>query len=191
MCGFVCLWNVEDEALAARMIEKIAHRGPDAVEVARLPGVPVIMAHCRLAIIGPEDGRQPIYQTGDILVANGEIYNHEDLRAILGDSAFETAGDSGTILHLFRSGQSRWITRLDGMFAFVLATRDRIIAARDPLGIKPLYVARLKGGHPDAFRRAAGAGRGQGGADRRGGGRAVRGLCLSPRLRGRPARPGR
>ncbi|HBS50953.1 MAG TPA: asparagine synthetase B, partial [Rhodobacteraceae bacterium] len=115
------------------MIEKIAHRGPDAVEVARLPGAPVIMAHCRLAIIGPEDGRQPIYQTGDILVANGEIYNHEDLRAILGDSAFETAGDSGTILHLFRSGQSRWITRLDGMFAFVLATRDRIIAARDPL----------------------------------------------------------
>lgn len=147
MCGFVCLWNVEDEALAARMIEKIAHRGPDAVEVARLPGAPIIMAHCRLSIIGPEDGRQPIYQTGDILVANGEIYNHMDLRAILGESAFETASDSETILHLFRSGQSRWISKLDGMFAFVLATRDRVIAARDPLGIKPLYVARLDGGH--------------------------------------------
>lgn len=147
MCGFVCLWNVNDEALAARMIEKIAHRGPDAVEVARLPGAPIIMAHCRLSIIGPEDGRQPIYQTGDLLVANGEIYNHEDLRAILGESAFETASDSEAILHLFRSGQSRWINRLDGMFAFVLATRDRIIAARDPLGIKPLYVARLGEGH--------------------------------------------
>ena len=147
MCGFVCLWNVNDEALAARMIDKIAHRGPDAVEVARLPGAPIIMAHCRLSIIGPEDGRQPIYQTGDILVANGEIYNHEDLRSILGESAFETASDSETILHLFRSGQSRWISRLDGMFAFVLSTRDRIIAARDPLGIKPLYVARLAGGH--------------------------------------------
>ena len=147
MCGFVCLWHVEDEALAASMIEKIAHRGPDALEVVRLPGSPVIMAHCRLSIIGPEDGRQPIYQTGDILVANGEIYNHQDLRAILGDSAFETASDSETILHLFRSGQSRWISKLDGMFAFVLATRDRIIAARDPLGIKPLYVARLRDGH--------------------------------------------
>ena len=147
MCGFVCLWHVEDEALAARMIDKIAHRGPDAVEVAQLPGAPVIMAHCRLSIIGPENGKQPIYQTGDILVANGEIYNHEDLRAILGDSAFETASDSETILHLFRSGQARWISKLDGMFAFVLATRGRIIAARDPLGIKPLYVARLKGGH--------------------------------------------
>jgi len=147
LCGFVCLWNIEDEALAARMIDRIAHRGPDAVELARLPGAPVIMAHCRLSIIGPEDGRQPIYQTGDILVANGEIYNHMDLRAILGESAFETASDSETILHLFRSGRSRWISKLDGMFAFVLATRDRIIAARDPLGIKPLYVARLDGGH--------------------------------------------
>lgn len=147
MCGFVCLWNIDDEALAARMVEKIAHRGPDAVEVAHLPGAPVIMAHCRLSIIGPDDGRQPIYQASDLLVANGEIYNHEDLRAILGQSAFKTASDSETILHLFRSGRSRWISKLDGMFAFVLATRDRIIAARDPLGIKPLYVARLGEGH--------------------------------------------
>lgn len=76
MCGFVCLWNVGDETLATKMIHKIAHRGPDAVEVAQLPGAPIIMAHCRLSIIGPEDGQQPIYQTGDILVANGEIYNH-------------------------------------------------------------------------------------------------------------------
>ncbi len=147
MCGFVCLWNVADEDLAARMIRRIAHRGPDAVEVTRLPGAPVVMAHCRLSIIGPEDGRQPIWQTGDLLVANGEIYNHEDLRAILGEASFETASDSEAILHLFRSGQSRWISKLDGMFAFVLATHDRIIAARDPLGIKPLYVARLDGGH--------------------------------------------
>jgi asparagine synthase (glutamine-hydrolysing) len=147
MCGFVCLWNVGDEALAAGMIDKIAHRGPDAVQVSRLPGAPIIMAHCRLSIIGPEDGAQPIHQTENLLVANGEIYNHADLRAILGQSAFETASDSETILHLFRSGESRWINRLDGMFAFVLATKDRIIAARDPLGIKPLYVARIGDGY--------------------------------------------
>lgn len=118
MCGFVCLWNIGDETLADRMIRKIAHRGPDAVQVSRLPGAPVIMAHCRLSIIGPEDGAQPIHQTDDLLVANGEIYNHRDIRAILGESAFETASDSETILHLFRSGESRWISRLDGMFAF-------------------------------------------------------------------------
>ncbi|MGR3469209.1 MAG: asparagine synthase-related protein, partial [Shimia sp.] len=143
MCGFVCFWNVGDEGLAATMVAKIAHRGPDEVHVATLPGAPVTMAHCRLSIIGPDDGAQPIRQTSDMLVANGEIYNHEDLRAILGEAAFETESDSETILHLFRTGQTRWIDKLDGMFAFVLATKDRIIAARDPLGIKPLYVAKL------------------------------------------------
>lgn len=146
MCGFVCLWGVGDEALADRMIRKIAHRGPDALAIARLPGAPVIMAHSRLSIIGPDDGAQPIHQSDDLLVANGEIYNHADLRAILGESAFDTASDSETILHLARSGAGRWISKLDGMFAFVLASRDRIIAARDPLGIKPLYMAELGAG---------------------------------------------
>ncbi|NBD30449.1 MAG: asparagine synthase (glutamine-hydrolyzing) [Alphaproteobacteria bacterium] len=146
MCGFVCLYNIGDEALAASMIRKISHRGPDAVDVIRGQGAPVVMAHCRLSIIGPEDGQQPIYQDRDLLVANGEIYNHADLRAILGESAFETESDSEAILHLFRGGDLRWVARLDGMFAFVLATRNRIIAARDPLGIKPLYLARIGDG---------------------------------------------
>ena len=143
MCGFVCLWRIGNKSLAKQMIERIAHRGPDALEVVSVEHVPAVMAHCRLSIIGPMDGAQPIYQGRDILVANGEIYNHADLRAILGESAFETESDSETILHLFRSGEARWISRLDGMFAFVLATPTRIIAARDPLGIKPLYMARI------------------------------------------------
>lgn len=146
MCGFACLWRIDDEALAKRMIEKIEHRGPDETQVYRAPNVPAIMAHCRLSIIGPSDGSQPIYTGDSILVANGEIYNYHDLRAILGESAFETRSDSETILHLFRSNELRWVTKLDGMFAFVLATPERIIAARDPLGIKPLYVAHLDGG---------------------------------------------
>lgn len=146
MCGFVCLWNIGDETLARSMIERIAHRGPDGTEIVRSRTAPVVMAHCRLSIIGPHDGTQPIYQDDELLVVNGEIYNHADLRAILGESAFETASDSEAILHLFRSGRSRWVSRLDGMFAFVLATRERIVAARDPLGIKPLYQARIGDG---------------------------------------------
>jgi len=142
MCGFVTLWHAGDEALARDMVERLSHRGPDATEVTALAGAPVVMAHSRLAIIGPEDGRQPINQGDDMLVVNGEIYNHEDLRAILGADEFESASDSETILHLFRTGAGRWISRLDGMFAFVLATPGRIVAARDPLGIKPLYMAR-------------------------------------------------
>lgn len=143
MCGFVCLWKIDDLALARRMISKIAHRGPDELRVSQAPGVPAVMAHCRLSVIGPDAGSQPIYCAENVLVANGEIYNYADLRAILGESAFETLSDSETILHLFRSDELRWISRLDGMFAFVLATPDRIIAARDPLGIKPLYMARI------------------------------------------------
>jgi len=146
MCGFVCLWQIDDEALARAMIGRIAHRGPDGTGLHRAPGVPAIMAHCRLAIIGPEDGQQPIFGHDDMLVANGEIYNHADLRAILGEDAFRTHSDSETILHLFRGGTPRWIDRLDGMFAFVLATPERIVAARDPLGIKPLFMARIGGG---------------------------------------------
>lgn len=146
MCGFVCLWQVDDPALARRMIDKITHRGPDGLEVRRAPNVPAVMAHCRLAIIGPENGTQPLRGDDELLVANGEIYNHAELRAILGESAFETDSDSETILHLFRSDEPRWIAKLDGMFAFVLMTPERVIAARDPLGIKPLYKASLGGG---------------------------------------------
>lgn len=146
MCGFVCLWQVDDPALARRMIDRIAHRGPDGLEIKRIAGVPAVMAHCRLAIIDPENGTQPIHGNDEVLVANGEVYNYADLRAVLGESGFETGGDSETILHLFRSDEPRWIAKLDGMFAFVLATPNRVIAARDPLGIKPLYKARLGGG---------------------------------------------
>jgi asparagine synthase (glutamine-hydrolysing) len=146
MCGFVCLWRTGDAALARRMIEKIAHRGPDELQVVELPGVPAVMAHCRLAIIGPEAGTQPIVRGEHVLIANGEIYNYADLRAALGAERFATQSDSETILHLFGTSAPRWIARLDGMFAFVLATAERVIAARDPLGIKPLYLARLGGG---------------------------------------------
>ncbi|WP_152052518.1 asparagine synthase (glutamine-hydrolyzing) [Tautonia marina] len=146
MCGFVCLWKIDDKVLARQMIERIEHRGPDETAVLSPAKIPAVMAHCRLSIIGTADGSQPIYCSDNVLVANGEIYNYADIRAILGESAFETSSDSETILQLFRSGQMRWVSKLDGMFAFVLATPERIIAARDPLGIKPLYVAHLRGG---------------------------------------------
>ena len=83
MCGFVCLWKVNDAALASRMVRKIAHRGPDEVRVSQSPNVPAVMAHCRLSIIGPTDGSQPIYSAENLLVANGEIYNHASSKSRL------------------------------------------------------------------------------------------------------------
>lgn len=148
MCGIVALWNAGSEELAASMTRKIAHRGPDEFAIGRVGDGPGILGHCRLSIIGPDNGRQPIHHGGAALVANGEIYNHRDLRAILGADLFRTDSDSETIIRLFDtasrgSGGGRWIDRLDGMFAFVLCDGEKLIAARDPLGIKPLYMARL------------------------------------------------
>ncbi|MEL7303229.1 MAG: asparagine synthase-related protein, partial [Pseudomonadota bacterium] len=80
------------------------------------------------------------------IVANGEILNHHALRAALGKELFLTDSDCETILAAFRSAHPRWIAEPDGMFAFVIATPDRVIAARDPLGIKPLYVGRRDNG---------------------------------------------
>jgi asparagine synthetase B (glutamine-hydrolysing) len=76
MCGFACLWKIDDEPLARRMIETISHRGPDQTRVYRTANVPAVMAHCRLSIIGPSDGSQPIFSADNILVANGESATH-------------------------------------------------------------------------------------------------------------------
>jgi asparagine synthase (glutamine-hydrolysing) len=146
MCGIVALWNLDEPDLARAMTEKIAHRGPDALHVTAAPSSPAVLGHCRLAIIGPEDGHQPIVQGHAALVANGEIYNYEDLRAVLGSGAFVTQSDSEAILHVAASAKRRWVDQLDGMFAFFLCDGDRFVAGRDPLGIKPLFMARRGNG---------------------------------------------
>lgn len=151
MCGMVALWKAGSAELAARMTRKIAHRGPDEFAIGRVGDGPGILGHCRLSIIGPDNGRQPIHHRGAGLIVNGEIYNHLELRAVLGADRFQTASDSEAVIQLCDAGSNgsvseRWIDRLDGMFAFVLCDGERLIAARDPLGIKPLYMARLDEG---------------------------------------------
>jgi len=102
------------------------------------------LAHRRLAIIDPAGGQQPLVARGDAaaLVANGMIYNDGALRASLGDSHFVSASDSESILQSCLRGGSSAVSRLDGMYAFVMAHGDKLIVARDPIGIKPLYVGR-------------------------------------------------
>lgn len=151
MCGIVALWNAGSAEVAAGMTRKIAHRGPDEFAIGQVGDGPGILGHCRLSIIGPDNGRQPIHHGGAALVVNGEIYNHLDLRAILGADRFRTASDSEAVIQLFDAASNgivsgRWIDRLDGMFAFVLCDGERLIAARDPLGIKPLYMAPMGAG---------------------------------------------
>ncbi|MDH3662880.1 MAG: asparagine synthase (glutamine-hydrolyzing), partial [Alphaproteobacteria bacterium] len=103
------------------------------------------LGHRRLAIIDPSGGAQPILDAGSsaALVANGMIYNDAELRHELGEDVFATATDSEAILHALSAWGTDAVARLDGMFAFVLVHEDGLIAARDPIGIKPLYMGRI------------------------------------------------
>ncbi|MQA06260.1 MAG: asparagine synthetase B [Streptosporangiales bacterium] len=128
---------------------RLGHRGPDGVGTCEVHDHR-LLGHRRLAVIDPRHGQQPLTTpNGDALVANGMIYNDDALRSELGAGKYATGSDSESILHAVRRWGADAPTRLDGMFAFVYATPDRIVAARDPLGIKPLYRVRI--GDVDGF----------------------------------------
>lgn len=126
-----------------RARERLAHRGPDGRGIQALGGA--VLGHRRLSIIDVAGGAQPILNErgGLALACNGEIYNHEALRRELRERhSFRSRTDSEVILHLYEEVGPRCVERLDGMFAFVITDGARFLAARDPLGIKPLYLGR-------------------------------------------------
>jgi len=106
-----------------------------------------VLGHTRLAIMDPARGDQPHVAEDGVtaLVANGEIYNHEALRASLGEHRFVSRSDTEVALHLFEAEGAGALGRLDGMFALAHAAGDELLLGRDPLGIKPLYMARSAG----------------------------------------------
>lgn len=125
------------------MLDRIEHRGPDGEGVFASSTNLATLAHCRLAIMDPVGGAQPLYSEDreTVLVSNGEIYNYQTLRNGLTEQHdFYTQTDNETILHLIEEADTDAIQQLDGMFAFALYQNDRFVLARDPIGIKPLYV---------------------------------------------------
>lgn len=146
MCGLAAVSGMAGEIDVATMIARQQHRGPDGVGFAEAGLEGVKLGHCRLAIIDPAEGRQPLRGSGATLVANGMIYNDRLLRRRLTDAPYTTLSDSESILHSVATEGLDAVSRLDGMFAFVLSGADGLIAARDPLGIKPLYMGRSGGG---------------------------------------------
>ena len=98
-------------------------------------------AHTRLAIVDVAGSPQPIFGQGKVAIVNGEIYNYKSLR----DSSYDyqTNGDSEIVLSLHTGRGSahdhaKWVSKLDGMFAFALWSENQLILARDSMGIKPL-----------------------------------------------------
>lgn len=143
MCGIVAEHGGSDSAALERMLERLTHRGPDD-QGARAVGR-AWLGHRRLSIVDLESGAQPLVskRSGLVLVGNGEIYNHQELRDMLPDATFSTTSDNEVALHLIDLAGPRALGALNGMFAFVAAGEDgRFVAARDPVGIKPLYWSR-------------------------------------------------
>jgi len=136
-----------DADLLGAMSQSIAHRGPD--DRGAFQEGEVGLAHRRLSIIDPHGGHQPLKSEDGsvVLVANGEVYNHEALRGQLLDRGheFATRSDSEVILHLYEEVGAKCVEQLNGMFAFAIWDRRarRLLLARDRLGIKPLYYAQL------------------------------------------------
>jgi asparagine synthase (glutamine-hydrolysing) len=143
MCGIAALYGPHGAGEAGRMLDRLVHRGPDdegEVQVGE-----AWLGHRRLSIVDVAGGHQPFANaTGDVwLVGNGEVYNHEQVRATLAPAPFATRSDNEVALHLLDERGPAALDELEGMFAFLVAGDDgRFIAARDPVGIKPLYWAR-------------------------------------------------
>lgn len=153
MCGFVTLFERDrrfGRPLLEAMDADLVHRGPDSGGIVSEPGAALVFR--RLAILDPSaKSDQPMTDkaAGCTLVFNGEIYNFRALRTELEQTGrqLRTSGDTEVILQGYLAWGDRVVEKLEGMFAFVLLDRrhGRVIAARDPLGIKPLYVLRRGG----------------------------------------------
>jgi asparagine synthase (glutamine-hydrolysing) len=128
------------------MAQRLRHRGPDGEGVWAEPGV--ALAHRRLAILDlSECAHQPMLFGSQVLTYNGELYNHEQLRAGL-PGPWHSSGDTEVLVHLLASQGADCLRRLVGMFAFASWDKQerRLLLARDRLGIKPLYYQILPDG---------------------------------------------
>ncbi len=150
ICGLVALDGSEVDASGlAAMSRTLRHRGPDS-DGSFVEG-PVALAARRLSVIDLAGGDQPLEnEDGTIrVIQNGEIYNHRELRAELERRGheFTTASDTEALVHLYEEHGTGFVRRLRGMFALALwdSRRRRLVLARDPFGIKPLYYRSERG----------------------------------------------
>ena len=121
------------------MVEQIEHRGPDGSGL--IDTRAASLGHTRLAILDVVGGHQPMNCQQNWIVFNGEIYNHLDLRQrYLQERSLGTHTDTEVILRLYGLLGPRCVGLLDGMFALAITAGNEILLARDPLGIKPLYI---------------------------------------------------
>lgn len=160
MCGILAIFSPDGQPIATRSIRgsqhslrelayrqsgKQRHRGPDDTGVQLVAEQGVALVHERLAVIGVETGHQPLRsQDGNIaLIVNGEIYNYVELSGQIAKRlpGYRPKSDSNVIIELYEEMGPELLQHITGMFSFVLYNRrDRkLLVARDPFGIIPLY----------------------------------------------------
>lgn len=158
MCGIGGMLGNPDSTVVGRMNAMIQHRGPDGNDV--WTDENISLGHTRLAIVDINGSDQPILsQSGNVLITNGEIYNHQNIRKNNTQYPWNTNGDSETILSLHEGAIAKshttlsakqhaaWISQLNGMYAIAIWNpKDKqLILARDPMGIKPLVRTEVEG----------------------------------------------
>jgi len=148
MCGIVCAFDLKQKTEVLRpqileMSKKVRHRGPDWSGIYSNDNA--ILAHERLAIVDPASGKQPLFSEDKnlILAANGEIYNHRELRKQFeGRYNFQTESDCEIILALYQEKGEDFLDEMNGIFGFAIynVEKDEYFVARDHMGIIPLYI---------------------------------------------------
>lgn len=148
MCGII---GSVDFDLGPESLNRIAHRGPNdrGWEQFSIAGHTIRLGHTRLAIqdVSP-NGHQPMIGESGVLIYNGEIYNHLELRARLGAGRFSGHGDTETLLRLLERDGPGAFAQLNGIFAFAYLdlAKERLYLVRDAFGVKPLYYSVRDGG---------------------------------------------
>ena len=145
MCGFCGFtgnsFNDENNTVINKMTERIAHRGPDGLGF--YIDQRISLGFRRLSFLDIEQGSQPMTKADKTIVYNGEIYNFRELKEELTAKGitFTTTSDTEVILALYDMYQEKMLTKLRGMFAFLIYDHKtgEIFAARDYFGIKPFY----------------------------------------------------
>jgi asparagine synthase (glutamine-hydrolysing) len=153
MCGIAGqLGAILGKPECAKVLARLAHRGPDGHGVHADAASRLTLFHTRLAILDPTPAAsQPMRDalTGNVVVYNGEIYNFRELRFELAarGETFATRSDTEVLLAMYRVHGESMLDRLDGMFAFALwdASRKQLLVARDKFGVKPLYLSQANG----------------------------------------------
>jgi asparagine synthase (glutamine-hydrolysing) len=143
ICGVVSLGPPPDPELVTGMVGTLTHRGPD--DCALLIADHAVLGHARLSLIGVGGGAQPLgIDEGSLWVSfNGEIYNYVELREELRSSGhvFATSSDTEVILHAYQKWGTSCFERFNGQWAVAIwdDRRERLVLARDRLGVRPLY----------------------------------------------------